>query len=210
MVLPFSAIYWINTRQGIARQMKMRQYLESISLTDANGNKPIRFEGNTGKLVPQWVDDSGRKNRLSRSEVGCYASHYILWREIAKSDVDTALILEDDCRFDFPKLEAALSKPLPEFEFLNFCCYSYRNVPVEKKLVNHATGLVQGHGYWLTHCYAVSRAGAEKLLTLMAVQKQGLDHQLAANAQKELKTFAFASNPAFQIKLSSQINHTNP
>jgi len=48
------------------------------------------------------------------------------------------------------------------------------------------------------------------LLTLMAVQKQGLDHQLAANAQKELKTFAFASNPAFQIKLSSQINHTNP
>lgn len=210
MVLPFSVIYWINTKQGIARQMKMRQYLESISLTDANGNKPIRFEGNTGKLVPQWVDDAGRKNRLSQSEIGCYASHYILWREIAKSDVDTALILEDDCRFDFAKLEAALSAPLPDFEFLNFCCYSYRNVPMEKKLVNHATGLVEGHGYWLTHCYAVTKAGAEKLLTLMAVQKQGLDHQLAANAQKELKTFAFASNPAFQIKLSSQINHTNP
>ena len=210
MVLPFSVIYWINTKQGIARQMKMRQYLESISLTDANGNKPIRFEGNTGKLVPQWVDDSGRKNRLSQSEIGCYASHYILWREIAKSENETALILEDDCRFDFPKLEAALSTPLPDFEFLNFCCYSYRNVPIEKKLINHATGLVQGHGFWLTHCYAVSKAGAEKLLTLMAVQKQGLDHQLAAYAQKELKTFAFASNPAFQIKLSSQINHTNP
>lgn len=212
MVLPFSVIYWINTKQGIARQMKMRQYLESISLTDANGNKPIRFEGNTGKLVPQWVDDAGRKNRLSQSEIGCYASHYILWREIAKSDVDTALIMEDDCRFDMDKLQKVLTywPFMPEFEFLNFCCYSFRNVPMEKKLVNHATGLVQGHGYWLTHCYAVSKAGAEKLLTLMAVQKQGLDHQLAANAQKELKTFAFASNPAFQIKLSSQINHTNP
>jgi hypothetical protein len=44
----------------------------------------------------------------------------------------------------------------------------------------------------------------------MAVQTNGLDHQLAMDSQKHLRTFAFAGNPAFQIKLSSQINHTNP
>jgi glycosyl transferase family 25 len=210
--MPFDRIYWINAKTATARHILMQRYFDKVGLTDRHGNKPERVQANVGKWVPQKVDDSKRKNRLSQSEIGCYASHYIIWKEIAQSEIGTGLILEDDCRFDLPKLEGILANwtAMPDFEFLNFCCYNYRQVPIEKKVIHPATGLVQGYGYWLTHCYGLSKSGATKLVDLMAVQTNGLDHQLAMDAQKHLRTFAFAGNPAFQIKLSSQINHTNP
>lgn len=212
MIFPAQSIYYISLRSAHARRMKMEKYLSEIDLRDANGNKPVLIYGNSGQIITHKVNDSARKTRLSKSEIGCYASHMMTWKEVVTSKANTALILEDDCRFDLNKIGAILRdwNRIPDFDFLNFCCHSYRRVPVEKRLINPTIGLVYGYGYWLTHCYMVSLSGAEKLLNLMAVQRNGLDHQLAEEAQRVIKTYAFANNPAYQVKFSSQINHTNP
>lgn len=51
--------------------------------------------------------------RLSASEVACFMSHRKVWQRIADSDLDAALIVEDDVEVDQPKLQAVLDAFAP-------------------------------------------------------------------------------------------------
>ena len=50
---------------------------------------------------------------LTFGEIGCFMSHYNIWREIVTRDLDTVLVFEDDIRFEAfftAKLSSALAE----------------------------------------------------------------------------------------------------
>ena len=51
--------------------------------------------------------------RLSASEVACFLSHRKVWQRIAGSDLDAALIVEDDVEVDWAKLRPVLEAYAP-------------------------------------------------------------------------------------------------
>lgn len=211
MIAPFDKIYFISLTQTIGRRSAMIHYLQEIGLKDKHGNAPEFFAGSNGSVCPQSIDCTGRKTHVSRSEIGCYASHYKLWQRISESDYETVLILEDDARFKPECLNIFFEwETLPDWDYVNFSCNSYSGIPIEKKLVNEKLKLFSGFGFWLTHAYAIKKSIAPILLDKMKTQRGGLDWQLS-QVQKDFKSFAFDGNPIFQKKIGpnpTTIKHT--
>jgi len=50
------------------------------------------------KVMPDWVDPI-QKRKINVNEIGCFLSHYSIWKQIINNNIDVALILEDDCVF---------------------------------------------------------------------------------------------------------------
>jgi GR25 family glycosyltransferase involved in LPS biosynthesis len=210
MIFPFDKIFFINLDTGIGRKNVMLKQFEQMDIRDKNGNKPERFAANKGIKVPQKIDATGRKRMISKSEIGCYASHYSLYKLIAESNFETVLILEDDCLFDQGKMESIIENwhLVPDFELLYFYCHNCMKVPLIKKVVSIELNLNEAHGLWLTHCYAVSKSAAIRLVKDLETQKGGLDWHLS-QLQKDYKTLVFDNQPAIQNKrFSTQIIHT--
>jgi len=84
--------------------------------------RPLRFDNLCKRLGPwkthvqHWPGTNGElldKNkmvwdgtvvpRLRRGEIGCYDSHYRLWRHIVDNNIRSALILEDDADITYGK-----------------------------------------------------------------------------------------------------------
>lgn len=214
MIAPFDKIFFISLSQTLGRRSAMIQYIKEIDLKDRHGNSPECFLGSNGNSYPQHIDCKGRKTMVSRSEIGCYASHYLLWQKIAESEYESVLILEDDARFKPICLNLFFEwntwNTLPEWDYINFCCNSYSGLPIEKNLVDEKLKLYSGYGYWLTHAYCIKKETAKILIELMKVQRGGLDWQLS-QVQKEFKSFAFDGSPIFQKRIgpaSTTIKHT--
>ena len=189
----------------------MLAYLKESGLTDKNGNAPVLHTGNKGQNYPQLIDCEGRKTMVSRSEIGCYASHYEIWQKVAESDFESVLILEDDARLK-PEFSELIAKwdSLPKWDLLWFHDKAYSKMPIERNPIAGFDNLFSGYGYWLTHAYCITKETAQKLLPLMAVQRGGLDWQLS-QVQKQFKTMCVSGDLIYQKKtsfLTSTILHT--
>ena len=100
----FPPVYVISLARAGARRESMRARLECSGL---------RFEiidAVDGKqLTPDdYADNPLRRDKFRRKkgrditdgEIGCYLSHYRLWRRIVSEQTPCALVLEDDVRWD--------------------------------------------------------------------------------------------------------------
>lgn len=116
---------------------------------------------------------------LSDGEVGCYLSHVSAWHRVARSSLDSALVLEDDvslsgdiaglCRelcllpFEIDLVRLSSLKPM---EGRDVWRLGPRRLLVP---TGHPSG---AQGYWLT------RSGAQRLLACMSAPSQELDKAL--------------------------------
>ena len=92
----------------LARSAKRRENI--TRRLDAAGFPYRMAEGVDGanpdalKKVPHILDGRRylrhRGRTLSGGEIGCYLSHYLLWKTISAGNADCALVLEDDARWD--------------------------------------------------------------------------------------------------------------
>ena len=211
MQLPFDHIYFISLTSTLGRRSAMIKYLQESGIVDNKGNKPEWIPGNNGLAYSHQINDVGRKTKLSRSEIGCYASHLSIWKKFLQSDFENCLILEDDARLK-PNASFIFDNwsKVPEYDFINFSLNSYSGLPMVRELVNKELNLWQGHGFWLTHAYSINRNCGEILLKEMAIQRGGLDWQLS-QVQALFKSFAFDGFPIYQKQVGpggSTIKHT--
>ncbi|XP_072739522.1 inactive glycosyltransferase 25 family member 3 isoform X2 [Ciconia boyciana] len=125
-------------------------------------------------LLPGYYDPfSGRT--LTKGEVGCFLSHYNVWKEIMSRGLERSVVFEDDVRFEaaFP---ARLQRLMEELEGaqqdwdLIYLGRKQVNVEDEVPVEGVRNLVVAGYSYW-TLAYAISRRGAQKLLAAEPLSK---------------------------------------
>lgn len=109
-------------------------------------------------------------------EVGCFASHYNIWKYIVENSLDYILVFEDDAWLDEDflfKFNNLIGK-IPE-DFDVFSVYvdpnQYDRYSKEKHLINDE--ISRAYQDWSTLCYVVSIRGAEKMMDY--VSKYGMN-----------------------------------
>ncbi|XP_077002356.1 inactive glycosyltransferase 25 family member 3 isoform X3 [Tamandua tetradactyla] len=118
-------------------------------------------------LLPGYQDPySGRT--LTKGEVGCFLSHYSIWKEVVARGLAQVVVFEDDVRFESNfkgRLERMMEKVEAEKLPWDLIYLGRKQVnPEEEAAVEGLPGLVvAGYSYW-TLAYTLSLTGARKLL----------------------------------------------
>uniref|UniRef100_A0A3P8SEZ9 Cerebral endothelial cell adhesion molecule n=1 Tax=Amphiprion percula TaxID=161767 RepID=A0A3P8SEZ9_AMPPE len=178
--LPFSLqIFLINLRRRPDRRDRMLFSLNELEIdvkvvdaVDGNAlnSSDIKILG--VDLLPGYYDPfSGRT--LTKGEVGCFLSHYYIWKEV-REETD-ALVLEDDVRFqaNFKRRVLRLMEEVEQVELDWDIIYFGRkqvNPGNEEAVENVRNLVVADYSYW-TLSYAISLQGAQKLLNAEPLSK---------------------------------------
>ncbi|KAA8584214.1 hypothetical protein FQN60_007999, partial [Etheostoma spectabile] len=125
-------------------------------------------------LLPGYYDPfSGRT--LTKGEVGCFLSHYFIWKEIVDLQMDKALLFEDDVRFQ-ANFKRRVLRLMEEVELVeldwDIIYFGRKHVnPVKEEAVENVHNLVKAdYSHW-TLSYAISLQGAQKLLNAEPLSK---------------------------------------
>lgn len=219
MKLPVDAIYFISLSKAVHRRRKLLDHLRGI--TDINGNEAQWYIANDGNNVSHRVDNTLKRSRnrpnMSLGEIGCCASHREVWNKIIQEGHQSALVLEDDARFDMAKLTNLVNNwhRLPHFDFLHLgwnYYAGYKEQTIEAVDIPELPGLWKGDGMWLTHAYIMTNWCALDWFNRTMVQNNGLD-AMTADMQSYCDAYGFKPHICGQDRNSSglmrsQIHHT--
>jgi len=86
----------INRRLSLVNRLKYTNIKKYTIIDAVNGHTEL--EKYDFKIMPDWIDPL-TKRKINVGEIGCFLSHYFIWKYIATHNIDVALILEDDCIF---------------------------------------------------------------------------------------------------------------
>uniref|UniRef100_A0AAR2IUD2 Glycosyl transferase family 25 domain-containing protein n=1 Tax=Pygocentrus nattereri TaxID=42514 RepID=A0AAR2IUD2_PYGNA len=180
-LMGFDEIYLINLRRRPDRRERMLWSLYELEINAkvvdavdgaALNSSDIKILG--VDILPGYNDPfSGRS--LTKGEVGCFLSHYYIWKEMVDMQLDKALIFEDDVRFQ-GNFKRRLMQLMEEVELAELdwdIIYLGRKQvnPGQEEPVENVRNLVfAGYSYW-TLSYAISLQGAQKLLNAEPLSK---------------------------------------
>lgn len=166
----------ISLNHETARQQSMVNKLKHTNITEYKFVDAV--DGNTDlhkydfKVMPDWVDPV-HKRKINVGEIGCFLSHYSIWKQIIDNDIDIALILEDDCIFldDFSlKLTKILQLDPATYDYFslgrNRLCNIY-NLGAEHNINNDF--VIPKYSY-CTQSYLLTNTGAKILANSLALQ----------------------------------------
>ena len=188
--------FFINLDQHTDR----RQFIESQLA--AAGFHAERIAGIDGDKLPEFLLSYFPHSLLSPGEIGCYASHLLVWRTIVERDLPHALVLEDDVQIenDAAELVDELLRVLPQgWDYVHmdgrprsrgFAARPLRELIGKRKLVRFSRipdGAV---------AYLISNQGARKLLVPM-VRLAPVDTDIRRPWMWGLDLFG-VSNPPFR------------
>ncbi|VUZ49167.1 unnamed protein product [Hymenolepis diminuta] len=179
-LLGFDQIYLINLERRPDRLKKMNYALRE------QGIKAKLLRATDGRelnpdLIRAWnitqlsgYADPYHKRALKYGEIGCFLSHYRIWRDMIEHDYERILILEDDLRFvpGFNRRLAATVKEadvsLADWELL----YVGRKRMSSNEVMVKGTRLLAypSYTYW-TLAYVLRRSGAHKLMAQRPLEK---------------------------------------
>jgi GR25 family glycosyltransferase involved in LPS biosynthesis len=141
------------------------------------------------------------KRPLTDTEVAIYAGHRKIWREIAKGDEDSAIVMEDDAQIvDSAALLAAVADSASHREAWDIVkFFDFHPKPVARsvqwggtRLVVHrtvASGAV---------CYMIKRAAAAKLLARTKIFR-AIDEDLSHPWEFGLSIWSVEPNPVAEV-----------
>ncbi|EHH59352.1 Procollagen galactosyltransferase 1 [Macaca fascicularis] len=125
------------------------------------------------QMLPGYRDPyHGRP--LTKGELGCFLSHYNIWKEVVDRGLQKSLVFEDDLRFEifFKRRLMNLMRDV-EREGLDWDLVGRKRMQVEhpEKAVPRVRNLVEAdYSYW-TLAYVISLQGARKLLAAEPLSK---------------------------------------
>ncbi|CAK5101296.1 unnamed protein product [Meloidogyne enterolobii] len=169
----FDQIYLINLARRPERLNKMAQILRLV------GMKFERFEAVDGQnLTKRQLDslnflpgylDPWHKRPMKLGEIGCFLSHYKVWKDVVANGYDRAIVLEDDMKFTqngtliLNKMVQDLMKTRLDWDFIYFGRKINNKAIPEFFVPGHSHLSTISYSYW-TIGYAISLSGARKLI----------------------------------------------
>lgn len=160
--------YVVNLARSPDRRAVMKRRLDALGIqhaffdgVDASKDEHLPIS----RYAPRWALWL-RSRYLKAGEIGCFASHYLLWQRCASTG-QPMIVMEDDVSIDdeFPEVVSLVGQHIGEKEFIRLAGTNawVRAVPVRSlddpyRLVRFLKGPAG------TTCYALSPEGARKLL----------------------------------------------
>ncbi|XP_031682075.1 procollagen galactosyltransferase 2 [Oncorhynchus kisutch] len=180
-LMGFDEVYLINLRRRQDRRDRMLYSLNELEIDvkvvdaidgGALNSSDIKILG--VDILPGYYDPFSRRT-LTKGEVGCFLSHYYIWKEMVDQQMDKALIFEDDVRFqaNFKRRVIRLMEEVEMVELDWDIIYLGRKQvkPGDEEVVENVRNLVVAdYSYW-TLSYAISLQGAQKLLNAEPLSK---------------------------------------
>lgn len=190
------------TERGANKWLPRFEHISVINLNDVNSrykqyryidprmNRFAAVDSRVKKLICEdfglHLNPVGLVNRLyfsfSPGAVGCYMSHYLLWKKMLEDDIDCMLILEDDAH---PRDVSEFVKSNVKFSG------TYDLVQLNKRTcLNYDGYLTQFNG---TESYLLSKSGAEKLINMTHDPSplQGIHKASPCDGYKDLRPTSY-------------------
>ncbi|XP_018577272.1 glycosyltransferase 25 family member [Anoplophora glabripennis] len=169
--LGFDKIFMINLRRRPERRRRMFACFDELGLEvttlDAVDGQNLNESFLEGiQFMPEFKDPY-HKRPMTLGEIGCFMSHFNIWKEIVANGYENTLVLEDDIRFEpFFRLKVAKLmeelRGMPEWDLVYLG--RKRLQENDEPWVEGSDQLVKvGYSYW-TLGYVLSSSGARKLL----------------------------------------------
>lgn len=178
----FDEVFMINLKRRQDRRERMLRALHEqeidcrlVEAVDGKAMNTSQVEAMGIQMLPGYRDPyHGRP--LTKGELGCFLSHYNIWKEVADRGLQKSLVFEDDLRFEifFKRRLMNLMRDV-EREGLDWdlIYVGRKRMQVEhpEKAVPHVRNLVEAdYSYW-TLAYVISLQGAQKLLAAKPLAK---------------------------------------
>ncbi|XP_060710887.1 procollagen galactosyltransferase 1 isoform X1 [Hemiscyllium ocellatum] len=171
----FDEIFLINLKRRPDRRMRMLNSLHEqeiackvIDAVDGRAFNSTQIKALGINMMPNYEDPySGRP--LTKGEMGCFLSHYNVWKEIVDRGLQTSMVIEDDLRFEifFKRRLKYLMKEVENVALdwdLIYIGRKRMQVDHPEKSVPGVRNLVEAdYSYW-TLGYVLSLQGAQKLI----------------------------------------------
>ncbi|XP_043550645.1 procollagen galactosyltransferase 1 [Chiloscyllium plagiosum] len=171
----FDEIFLINLKRRPDRRMRMLNSLHEqeiackvIDAVDGRAFNSTQIKALGINMMPNYEDPySGRP--LTKGEMGCFLSHYNVWKEIVDRGLQTSVVIEDDLRFEifFKRRLKYLMKEVEKVALdwdLIYIGRKRMQVDHPEKSVPGVRNLVEAdYSYW-TLGYVLSLQGAQKLI----------------------------------------------
>lgn len=197
----FPAVFIINLERSTQRRLAMAEQLEALRLSYEFINGIDGDSLNVGDL-PAYAPLRRRLffgRDLSRAEMGCLLSHRAVYQRMVDSDIDRAVVLEDDAILqpDFPKVIEILIRLPINWHLIRFLAR-------DKVLQQSRRIGPLSHNYFLlrpikayggAYGYIISLSGARRLLTLMQNNWLPVDILHGHVWRTGLETFAIGPSP---------------
>ena len=163
-------IYIISLRDASERRERISsQFKES----DLQPEFLDAVDGRNGKQHPLFARYNEKKRvrwkgaPLSGGQLGCFASHYLIWQKVATNNIP-AVILEDDARIDMRRFQEFL-RNIPQARGAYECIRLFRNKSRRQKAyvvekLGEASVCKFTKGHMSTTGYFLKPSGAKKLL----------------------------------------------
>nr|XP_039248026.1 procollagen galactosyltransferase 1-like [Styela clava] len=235
--LPVDHVFVINLERNRDRRLRINK---SFAM---HGINYTLFEAVDGKLLNKSYMDSlgikvlpGYKSPdggadMTVGEIGCFLSHYFIWKKILKNKYESTIIFEDDVQFRpkfIQKFKNAMKKV--ENEKIPWDLIYLERIPIKKGeeepvMLENESGpnLVQPvYSFWAI-AYMISYAGAKKLIDaeplskIIAVDvflpvmygKQPLSYINEYFLKKNLNALSFKPTIVKQTHYYNNVNHVS-
>ncbi|XP_070700955.1 procollagen galactosyltransferase 2-like [Pempheris klunzingeri] len=178
----FDEIFLINLRRRSDRRERM---LSTLNVLGINTTLTEAVDGtalNSSQLQAMGIDmlpgykDPYSDRVLTRGEIGCFLSHYNIWKQVVQEELQQVLLLEDDVRFE-PSFSSRLVSIMENVHRVGLewdLIYVGRKrlqVKEAERWVKGVSNLVHpDYSYW-TLGYVLSLNGAKKLLQAKPLNK---------------------------------------
>ncbi|KAK4539079.1 hypothetical protein RGQ29_031991 [Quercus rubra] len=170
--LGFETIYIINLKRRPERRVRMEKTMEVIGLqaefwdaTDGQKLNPQTLTDMGITLMPGYSDPI-LKRPMTMGEVGCFLSHYYIWKDVVDKNYSHVIVLEDDVRFE-RNMKHRLREDLRQLDLMTqdfiYLGRKLQDNSNREELRLFPNFVRPKYSYW-TIGYIITRSGAEKLI----------------------------------------------
>ncbi|HKT74170.1 MAG TPA: glycosyltransferase family 25 protein [Steroidobacteraceae bacterium] len=209
----------------MAREPKTKIWVISVPTAEARRSDFVRCAGgaewefyaaHTGLDANLVYDEASTVGRFGRKlhpgELGCYSSHFSLWRWLLHSQFDQAIVLEDDVVADWKFLDELRQIDLTQrgIDYLRlFAKMPAPWRPIASPYLDQYRHLIRFTGYALgTQAYVVTRAGAERLIRHGASVEAPVDVYMDRTWDHGLLNLALYPFPVYERHQPSSIGES--
>ncbi|XP_043075611.1 procollagen galactosyltransferase 2 [Puntigrus tetrazona] len=180
--MAFNQVYLINLKRREDRRDRMLRSLEvlgiDVTITEAVDGKALnstQLRALGIEMLPGYKDPYSDRV-LTKGEIGCFLSHYNVWKKVVELQQQQVLVLEDDVRFE-PSFKSRLNTIMEDVKQSGLH-WDLIYVGRKRLQIKHPENWVEGvknlvipdYSYW-TLGYVLSLRGAKTLLEAQPLSK---------------------------------------
>ena len=163
------------------------------------------WQGTLGMVLDKnkMVNDGLVVARLTRGEIGCYDSHYRLWKHMVDSNIQSAFILEDDADINYGHMAVdRIHQMFEEIQKNNVAWdviyLGHNNNKPPRRRIGACLGTPAGvQGLFM---YLISLEGAKKLIANAMPMTQPVDDYMFAS-QDRVRQFTLEPRLGWVVKI---------